>query len=258
MELNIQLKPGKKVYFASDLHLGLYPLENSFKREKIFITWLDSIKPDVQVLFLLGDVFDFWYEYKKVVPRGFTRFLGKLCELSDSGVEIHFFTGNHDVWVFDFLPKEVGLTVHRKDISLKINQHIFRVGHGDLLAKNDWGYRLMKGVFENKVAQWFFSKIHPNIAMAFGQAWSKKSRYSKGLAEDFMGEDKEHQILFAREFLKTNTVDFFIFGHRHIAMDFKLSDSSKLINLGEWIQTNSYAEYNGDRLELKYYQKNGN
>jgi UDP-2,3-diacylglucosamine hydrolase len=251
--LKIEFQPGKKIYFASDLHLGLYPRDKSFEREKTFVKWLNQIQPDVQVLFLLGDVFDFWYEYKKVIPKGFTRFLGKLCELADQGIEIHIFTGNHDVWMFDYLPKEIGVIVHSKHITAEINGKQFFLGHGDGLVKQEWNYKIMKGCFTSKTLQWMFSKIHPNVALAFGQAWSKKSRYSKGIAEEFLGEEKEFQVMFARNYLKSNNINYFVFGHRHIPLDIKLNEKAKLINCGEWIKSNSYAVFDGNDLVLKYY-----
>lgn len=251
---DIQLRDGNKAYFASDMHLGLYPLSNSFEREKTIVRWLNHISGNVQVLFLLGDVFDFWHEYKKVAPRGFIRFLGKLAELADKGVEIHLFTGNHDLWIFDYLPKEIGLKVHYSHESFSINGKKFFIGHGDDLNPRDYGYRILKGIFTSKTLQWLFARIHPNTAMAFGQAWSKSSRYSKGIAEKFMGEEKESQIVFARKYLTLHQVDFFIFGHRHICLDFSLNHQARLINLGEWIQANSYACFDGNELELRYFK----
>jgi UDP-2,3-diacylglucosamine hydrolase len=251
---DITLLPGKKAYFASDMHLGLYPLAKSAEREKLIVRWLNDIKPDAGVLFLLGDVFDFWHEYKKVIPRGFTRFLGKLAELADSGIEIHLFTGNHDIWIFDYLPAEIGLKVHYTHEEFFINGKSFFVGHGDDLNPHDLGYRFLKAIFTCKPLQWLFARLHPNTAMAFGQAWSKKSRYSKGIAEKFMGEDKEVQIQFAKKYIITKPINYFIFGHRHIALNFKLNQNSSVINLGEWIQANSYAEFNGTDVVLQFYK----
>ena len=253
LHYKIDLQQNKKIYFASDLHLGLYPRDKSKEREKIFVRWLNEIQPQCQVLFLLGDVFDFWYEYRKVIPRGFTRFLGKLCEFTDQGIEVHLFTGNHDVWMFDYLPSEIGVIVHQKNIISEINNKIFFIGHGDGLDKNDWGYRFMKACFTSKTLQFLFSRLHPNLALAIGHAWSKKSRYSKGIAEDFMGEAKEQQIIFAKEFIKNNTIDYFVFGHRHIPLDLKINEKTRLFNLGEWIFSNSYAVFDGINMELKYY-----
>jgi len=251
----IQLSPGEKAYFASDFHLGLFPYDKSKMREKLIVKWLDSIKTDAKVLFLLGDIFDFWYEYNKVIPKGYTRFLGKLAEMSDNGTQIHYFTGNHDVWVFDYLEKEIGLTVHKKDKLCQINGKQLMVGHGDELCPNDYGYWFLKSVFKSKILQFFFSRLHPNLALWFGQTWSKHSRLSKGISEAFLGEDKEHQIVFARKYLQNNHADYFIYGHRHIPMDFKLTETSRLINLGEWIHSNTYAVFDGNEMALKHYEK---
>jgi UDP-2,3-diacylglucosamine hydrolase len=254
-EIIINLQPGKKAFFASDLHLGLYPRDKSMEREKIFIKWLEEIQPQTQMLFLLGDTFDFWYEYRKVIPKGFTRFLGKICEFTDKGIEVHLFTGNHDVWMFDYLPAEIGVRVYHQSITARINEKIFYLGHGDGLGKGDLGYKFLKACFTSKTLQFLFSRLHPNLALALGHAWSKKSRYSKGIAEEFQGEDKEQQILFAREYIKHNNIDYFVFGHRHIPLDFDLNGHSRLFNLGEWIFSNSFAEFDGHNLELKYYSK---
>lgn len=249
----IVLQQDKKIFFASDLHLGLHPKEKSKDREKLFVKWMNEIQSQTQVLFILGDVFDFWYEYRKVIPRGFTRFLGKLCEFTDRGIEVHLFTGNHDVWMFDYLPAEIGAIVHHHHITIEINNKTFFISHGDGLGKGEWGYKFLKACFTSKTLQWMFSRIHPNLAFSLGHAWSKKSRYSKGIAEAFQGEDKEHQILFARDYLKTNNIDFFVFGHRHVPLDIRLNSTSRLINLGEWIFSNSFAEFDGSKMELKFY-----
>jgi UDP-2,3-diacylglucosamine hydrolase len=251
---NITLKNGKKAFFASDIHLGLHPYAKSAEREKVFVRWLTEIQPQAQVLFLLGDVFDFWYEYKKVVPRGFTRFLGKLSEICDSGVEVHFFTGNHDVWVFDYLPKEIGVKVHRTTECFQMNGKVFVIGHGDGLSHDDLGYKILKRIFTSSTLQFLFSRLHPNLALWFGHTWSKHSRLSKGVSEAFLGEEKEHQILFARHYLKDKHSDYFVFGHRHIAMDFELTSKSHLINLGEWISAKTYAIFDGSEMKLCKYE----
>ena len=250
----IKLREGKKIFFASDIHLGLNTFEKSIEREKRFIKWLDKIKPETQVLFLLGDVFDFWYEYKKVIPRGFSRFIGKLCEFTDSGIEVHLFTGNHDIWIYDYLPAETGVILHRNHVTLNINSKKFFLGHGDGLSPHDKGYRFLKSIFTSKIMQFFFSRLHPNLAMAFGHKWSNHSRLSKGLSEGYLGDDKEHQVVFAKEYLKTSEVNYFIFGHRHYPMDLKLSETSHLINLGEWIHSNSFASFNGIEAKLEYFK----
>jgi len=252
--IQIQLQENKKVIFASDLHLGLHHAKKSILREKLFVKWMTEIQPQTQVLFLLGDIFDFWYEYRKVAPWGFVRFLGKLCEFTDNGIEVHFFTGNHDVWVFDYLPSETGVIVHRNPVLTQVNDKVFLIGHGDGLGKGDVGYKFLKVCFRNKILQWLFSRLHPNFAYWIGHTWSKHSRLSKGISEKFLGENKEHQILFAKEYLKNHHIDYFVFGHRHIPIDFKINESSRLINLGEWIVANSYAEFDGREMKLKYYK----
>lgn len=251
----IQIKAGKKIFFASDVHLGLYPANNSLEREKLFVKWMKSIQNEAQVLFLQGDIFDFWYEYRKVAPRGFTRFLGQLTDFHDQGIEVHFFTGNHDVWVFDYLPSETGVILHRHLVATEIEGKKFLIGHGDGLGKGDIGYKLLKACFTSKILQFLFSRLHPNFALWIGHTWSKNSRLSKGVSESFLGEKKEHQILFARDFLKTNHVDYFVFGHRHIPMNFELTPNSHLINLGEWIHSNTFAEFDGHELTIKSFLK---
>jgi UDP-2,3-diacylglucosamine hydrolase len=241
----------KKKYFISDVHLGLYPPERSAERERILVSWLDSIKDDAEDLYLLGDIFDFWHEYKHVVPRGFTRFLGKLAEISDNGTRIHLFTGNHDVWVYDYLPNELGLTLYREHITCTFNGKRFYIGHGDGLGPWDKGYKLMKWAFTNKVLQFLFARIHPNASVGFGKRWSKSSRYAKGIIpEPFRGEDKEFQIMFAREQEKREHFDYYLFGHRHIPFDIRINENSRVVNLGDWIIQFSYAVWDGTELQL--------
>jgi len=246
----ISFPDDKKAYFISDIHLGLYPYEKSSQRERVVVEWLDQIKKEAGVLFLVGDVFDFWYEYRKVVPRGFIRFLGKICELSDSGIPVYFFTGNHDVWMYDYLSAEIGVTVFRNPIEMEINGKRFLIGHGDGVGPGDTGYKFLRKIFHNKILQFLFSRLHPNFAFALGHSWSKHSRYSKGLFEPFLGKEREFNILFADDYLRSHQVDFFIFGHRHIAMEIQLAGSSKLINLGEWIVGNTYAVFFKGELNL--------
>ena len=239
-----------KIYFISDIHLGLYPPEKSAVREKILVDWLQGISGDATELYMLGDIFDFWHEYKHVIPKGFTRFLGKLAELSDKGIMLHYFTGNHDIWVYDYLPSEIGLRVYRHHIQREINGKKFFIGHGDGIGRGDRGYKLMKWGFTNKTLQWLFARIHPNTAMAFGKRWSKSSRYAKGLiAERFRGEDSELQVMFAKEILQSAHFDYFIFGHRHTPFDIKLQ-KSRILNLGDWISHFTYAVWDGKELEL--------
>ena len=240
-----------KIYFISDIHLGLYPAEKSALRERVLVNWLDSIKEDASELYLLGDIFDFWHEYKHVVPRGFTRFLGKIAELSDKGVKLHYFIGNHDLWVYNYLPTEIGLTVYKHHVTRDINGKSFFIGHGDGIGPGDKGYKLMKWGFTNKLLQWLFARIHPNASMAFGKRWSKSSRYAKGIiAEPYRGDDKEFQVIFARETLQKEHFDFFVFGHRHIPFDIQIGNS-RVVNLGDWINSFTYAVWDGEELMLK-------
>lgn len=239
-----------KIYFISDVHLGLYPPEKSLIRERLLVNWLDGIKADAAELYLLGDIFDFWHEYRYVAPRGFTRFLGKIAELADSGVQLHFFTGNHDIWIYDYLPGEIGLTLYRQPVTRNINGKKFFIGHGDGIGSGDNGYKLMKWGFTNKILQWLFARIHPNASMAFGKRWSKSSRYAKGIiAEPYRGDDQESQVVYARETLQHEHFDYFIFGHRHIPFDVALG-TSRVVNLGDWINNFTYAVWDGKELEL--------
>ena len=239
-----------KIYFISDLHLGLYPPERSAERERLLVNWLDGIKHDAAELFLLGDIFDFWHEYRHVVPRGFTRFLGKIAELSDLGVKLHYFTGNHDIWVYNYLPTEIGLSLYRHHITRTLNGKRFFIGHGDGIGSGDTGYKLMKWGFTNKVLQWLFARIHPNASMAFGKRWSRSSRYAKGIVADpYRGDDHELQVLFARDTLTKEHFDYFIFGHRHIPFDVQVGNS-RVVNLGDWINNFTYAVWDGTELAL--------
>ena len=247
------MQPGKKIYFASDFHLGTPAGENSRTREKTIVRWLDEIKSDAEELYLMGDVFDFWFEYKTVVPRGYVRLLGKLAELSDAGIKLHYFTGNHDMWVFDYLPKEIGATLYREPVQREINGKKFFLAHGDGLGPGDNGYKFIKKVFANKFSQWLFARLHPNLGIGMANYWSKKSRIATQLEEEkFLGDDKEWLVMFSKEILAKEHFDYLIFGHRHLPLDIKIN-SSRYINLGDWFRYNSYAVFDGVELELRYY-----
>ncbi|OFX21037.1 MAG: UDP-2,3-diacylglucosamine hydrolase [Bacteroidetes bacterium GWA2_31_9] len=245
----------KKIYFASDLHLGLPSFEESLKREKLFVKWLDEIKTNAKEIYLVGDIFDFWFEYKKVVPRGFTRFLGKIAEITDSGITVHYFTGNHDLWIFDYLPKEIGVIVHHEPYKFEAYSKKFYVAHGDGLGPYDKGFKRLKMIFTSRPLQWLFARLHPNGAIGFGQAWSHHNRtHEKSDTYQFKGEDKEWLILYAKDILKSEHYDYFIFGHRHIPMNIKLSDNSTFINLGDWVMNFTFAEFDGENIFLRKYQ----
>jgi len=243
----------KNIYFVSDLHLGLYPASRSREREKLFVQWLTENSDSIGELYLLGDIFDFWWEYKKVVPRGFTRFLGAMSGLTDRGIAVHFFTGNHDLWVTDYLQNECGITVHRRPFKTIIGGKKFFIAHGDGVGKGDYGYKLLRMLFHSRPLQWLYSRIHPNLAVAIGHFWAKHSRYSKGFAGEFKGESREHQICFAREILKNEHFDYFVFGHRHIPLCLPLNDTSVFVNTGDWLTNFSYGCFDGTMLEVKKY-----
>ncbi|MBK9801058.1 MAG: UDP-2,3-diacylglucosamine diphosphatase [Bacteroidetes bacterium] len=252
----MNLNPGKKIYFASDFHLGAPDAVTSLKREKLLVKWLDEIKTDAQEIYLVGDVFDFWFEYKTAVPKGFVRLLGKLAELADKGIVLHYFTGNHDMWVFDYLPSEIGLTIYRGVLEKEYNGKQFYIAHGDGLGPGDRGYKFIKKVFANPVCQWLFARLHPNFGIRMANFWSGKSRLHTGFSDEkFLGEEKEWLVIYSKEVLQKKHIDYFIFGHRHLPLDISLGSKSKYINLGEWMNYASYAVFDGEKTELKYFKK---
>jgi UDP-2,3-diacylglucosamine hydrolase len=249
------LKTPYKIYFASDAHLGMNPAAKSIEREKLIVRWLDEIRKDAAEIYLLGDMLDYWFEYRKVVPRGFTRFLGKIAEITDQGIPVHYFTGNHDVWVFDYLPKEIGVQVHREPVIKEINGKKFYIAHGDGLGPGDKSFTILKKIFTSKILQWLFARLHPNCATSFAHYWSKKSRFAKGISIEYKGDDKEELLIFAREVIQKEHFDFFIFGHRHIPLEYSLNEKSKVFLLGDWIVNNTYAVFDGEDVFLKRYQE---
>ncbi|TAH44004.1 MAG: UDP-2,3-diacylglucosamine diphosphatase [Bacteroidetes bacterium] len=250
------MKAGKKIYFASDFHLGVPTYEKSLEREKKIVRWLDSIKADAEELYLLGDVFDFWFEYKTVAPRGYVRLLGKLAEISDAGIPIHYFTGNHDMWIFDYLEKELKLKVYRAPIEAIYGSKSFYIGHGDGLGPGDHGYKFIKKVFANPVCQWLFARLHPNFGIGLANYFSKKSRIATGtIDEKFLGEEKEWLVIHSKELLEKKHYDYLIFGHRHLPLDIAINGTGRYINLGDWIRYDSYGVFDGERMELKYFEK---
>jgi UDP-2,3-diacylglucosamine hydrolase len=250
----MNLEPGKKIYFASDQHFGAPNPAESKKREAHFIQWLDEIKNDCQILYLVGDLFDFWFEYKTVVPRGHVRLLGKLSELSDSGIKIHFFTGNHDMWVFDYLPEEIGMELHHEPIQKEYNGKQFYIGHGDGLGPGDHGYKFIKKVFRNKLCQWLFARLHPNFGIGLANYFSKSSRAATGDNDKtYLGEENEWLAIYAKEKLQEKHYDYFVFGHRHLPLDLTVGENSRYINLGDWISDFTYAIFDGSELTLEEY-----
>ncbi|HRX11369.1 MAG TPA: UDP-2,3-diacylglucosamine diphosphatase [Draconibacterium sp.] len=242
-----------KIYFVSDVHLGAPALSNNHERELRFAHWLDSINHDVKELYLMGDIFDFWWEYKKVVPRGFTRILGRIANLTDRGIPVYFFPGNHDLWVFDYLPSELGVIVHHHEIVKEIEGKKFFLAHGDGLDASDVGYNRLKKIFTNRKMQWLFSRLHPNFALHIAHKWSKSSRTAKFEKEAEFDVNVDGMYKFAKSFLKIEKVDYFIFGHRHCMVNTPMNDDTSFVLLGDWIKNFSYGVFDGEKFELKKY-----
>ena len=250
----ITFPKGKKIYFASDNHLGAPTIDASAPREKKFVAWLDDIKQDAAAIFLLGDLFDFWFEYKTVIPKGFTRTLGKLAEISDSGIPVYFFVGNHDLWMDDYFKTELNIPVYHQPEEFVLNNKTFFIGHGDGLGPADKGYKRMKKVFTNPFFKWLFRWVHPDIGMRIAQYLSVKNKLISGDDDaKFLGEENEWLAQYSQKKLEEKHRDFFIFGHRHLPLEIELNPSSKYINLGDWIGYYSYGVFDGDKMELKNY-----
>lgn len=247
---------GKKIYFASDQHFGVPDKESSLIREKHFVKWLEYAAQDASEIYLLGDLFDFWFEYKKAVPRGYVRVLGKMAEISDQGIPIRFFTGNHDMWIFDYLPEITGIEMFREPIEREYNGKKFYIGHGDGLGPGDHGYKFLKKIFANKFLQWCFSILHPNVGIGIANFFSRRSRAANApVDKQFLGEDKEWLVIYAKEILEKQHFDYFLFGHRHFPIDLNLNEKSRYINLGDWVTDFTYAVFDGHQLELKSFGK---
>lgn len=248
----LQLDQGKKVYFASDHHLGAPDMLSSRRREKKFVNWLDTVKSDAQVIFLLGDLFDFWFEYKTVVPKGFVRVLGKLAELSDAGIQFYYFVGNHDLWMRDYFTTELNIPVFHRPQYYKIGQKTFLIGHGDGLGPGDKGYKRMKKVFVNPFSKWLYRWLHPDWGVRLARHLSLKNKLISG-KEDvvYLGKEGEWLAQYAEMKQKEKPTDFFVFGHRHLPIDMKIGDQARYINLGDWIQYFSYGVFDGNTFLLK-------
>jgi UDP-2,3-diacylglucosamine hydrolase len=245
------LETGKKVYFLSDFHLGAPNDTESRKREDRLVRFLQDARKDAGIIFIVGDIFDFWFEYKTVVPKGFVRILGTLAQLADEGIQLHIFTGNHDLWMQDYLSKELNAKLYFEPQAFTIQNKQFLIGHGDGLGPGDKGYKRLKKIFTNPICQWLFRWLHPDAGIQLANYFSRKSRAKTGNADEiFLGEDKEWLILYTKEKAKTMSVDYFIFGHRHYAIDLKINDKSRSINLGDWIRLNTYVVFDGTDLQL--------
>ena len=242
------MKESGKIFFASDFHLGLNAGSHPLEREKKIVGWLKSVTPEAREIYLLGDIFDFWWEYRLVVPRGFTRFLGTISTITDSGIPVHFFTGNHDMWIGNYLIDECGVTVHTEPFTTTFNGKKFYLAHGEGLGSKDLSYKILLSFFRNKTLRFLYSALHPSIGVGIGHKWSLHSRLGKGIKLDFMGEEKEDLIRYARSIAENEKIDYFIFGHRHLAMTFNLSDGCEIIFLGDWVKNGSFAEWDGKNL----------
>lgn len=246
---------GKKIYFASDFHLGIDAKLTSQEREKKIVRWLDFIQHDAHEIYLVGDVFDFWFEYRNVVPKGYVRLFGKLAELRDQGIPIFFFIGNHDMWMFRYFETEFGIPIIRKPIVKEWNGKKFFIGHGDGLGPGDYGYKFIKKIFANPICQFLFGSIHPTWGMGLANFWSQKSRAVSPADLKFLGEKNEWLLQFCNEKIDKLDADYFIFGHRHLPIDYTLKNgTSRYINIGEWMHACSYAVFDGNDVKIHFFE----
>jgi UDP-2,3-diacylglucosamine hydrolase len=249
-----ELAPGKKVYFASDFHLGVPDAKTSKEREKKIVRWLEMARQDAAAILLLGDIFDFWFEYKHAIPKGFARLQGKLAEITDSGIPVLFFTGNHDMWMFDYFPEELNIPVLRDPISTTIGTKTFYIGHGDGLGPGDHTYKVLKKVFNNKACQWLFARIHPNLGIGIASMWSQRSRISNVKKDESFLGDKEWLVQYCHDVQEKQHHDYYVFGHRHLPLDLPIGNTSRYMNLGEWVNFCTYGVYDGVNFDLKTFE----
>ncbi len=251
------MEPNKKIYFASDFHLGSPSHSKSLEREKKIVQWLNEIKVDAEEIILLGDIFDFWFEYKHVVPKGFIRLLAKIASLQESGIKISIFTGNHDIWMFDYLEQELGVVIYRKEEIRAYNGKKFFIAHGDGPGPGDYKFKFVKRFFTSKFCQRLFRWLHPDIGIGIALSWSKYSRNNnvKSGIVNYQGEDKEYLVQFAKEKVKTEQFDYFIFGHRHLMLEIPINVQSTYYNIGDWLSSYSYGVFDGTKFEVKQYDK---
>lgn len=242
-------------YFVSDFHLGANGSLTSEEREKKIVRFLNKIAEDAATIYLVGDVFDYWFEYKKVIPKGFSRIFGNLAELKDNGVKIEFFTGNHDIWMFRYFEDEFGIPIHRNTIDIRLGEKTIHLGHGDGLGPGDTGYKFIKKIFTNKLLQKLYGSIHPNIGLGIMRRFSKKSRGINSDSDVFMGPEKEWLVQYAESILEVKHYDYFVFGHRHLPINYELSNGkSRYINLGDWLNHYSYARFENQELQLLFFE----
>ncbi len=247
-EITISLKNNDKAYFLGDFHFGSPNHKQSKKRELKILSFLNSIESDLKELFLLGDIFDFWYEYKEVVPKGFTRFLGKISQLSDKGINIHLILGNHDMWVLDYFQKELGMNVHHDIIKIRINNNLLMVGHGDGIGKGDFGYKFLKLIFKNKILRFLYRCIHPDIGIKLGIFLSNRKKIG---TKDYSISNNERIYNYCKQIESNSHHDYYIFGHSHQSIERKINNNSKYINVGDWIKNSNYLVIKNEQIKLK-------
>lgn len=246
----------KKIYFISDLHLGAKTLKSPRETEKRVVEWLDSVKESASAIYMLGDILDYWFEYRCVVPRGFTRFFGKIAELTDRGVEVHWFIGNHDIWIFDYLPSELGITLHRESVITELCGKRFYLGHGDGEGKHSFGFLFIRWLFRNRVCQKLYSAIHPRWTVPFAHGWSSNSRKAGGETPKFGNDDNNPLVVWAKEFncKADKKIDFFVFGHQHLLFKRPIESGGEIVLIGDWISHLSFAEFDGNEILLKCFK----
>ena len=254
MAHDLNLVPGKKLFFASDCHLGEPDYQTSREREDKVVAWLDTFKDEAAGFFLLGDIFDFWFEYNHVIPKGYVRFLGKLAEITDRGIPVFFFTGNHDMWLFDYFSQELNVSVFREPQSFKVNDAMLQVGHGDGLGPGQVSYKMLKAMFANPMCQWLFKWIHPNVGFAIANLWSRKSRTHNGVAQPFISAGDEKIFQHCKDSEKAMHHDFYIYGHRHLTLELPINSTSMYYNVGEWIQGFTFGVFDGQQFRLESFE----
>lgn len=245
----------QNIYFLSDFHLGVPTAQSSKEREARIVNWLEQVEDKAAEIYLLGDVFDFWFEYRHAVPKGYTRLLGKLASIADKGIKLHYFTGNHDMWVFDYFPNEIGCQVYKDPVIRVINGKRFYIAHGDGLGPGDHGYKFIKKVFANPICQWLFRWMHPDLGIPLANYFSKRSRIATGDSDEkYLGDDQEWLVQYCKKLQEKDSFDYMIFGHRHLPLDMIIDGKGRYINLGEWINHNTFAVFDGSDMKLSAYK----
>ncbi len=244
-----------RIYFASDFHLGVDAKLSSIEREKLICQWLDEVSIDASQIWIVGDLFDFWFEYNRAVPKGFLKLFSKLIILKEKGIDIQIFTGNHDLWMHDYFTKELGIPVHKDRIQVELIGKKFFIAHGDGLGPGDTGYKIMKKIFTNAFSKFLYRWLHPDLGIPLANFFSGKSRNSQVMLKEYLGSEREWLCQYVERKSETNDFDYYIFGHRHLPIDYELKNQkSRYINLGDWLIHQSYAVYDGIELKVCFYK----